>query len=258
MLHHSARRAHLRIWPLGCLRTPTFKRVMTLSLTYAVPDLHGRLDLFDRAVAAIRAHAKGAAATIVTLGDYVDKGPESRQLIDRLMNWREPALRLVALKGNHELMMWQACNGLLEPERWIRNGGDATLASYGAEVHNAQAAIPKSHLLWMSLLPLMHVGRHRIFVHAAVDPILPLSRQTESTLLWKRYPSGFEKGHGRRHVVHGHDGTLAAPLVCRNRSNLDGLAWRTGRLVVGIYDNDRTGSAVDNLEIPGSPGFANI
>jgi len=231
---------------------------MSFSFTYALPDLHGRLDLFEGAVAAILAHARGAPAMLVTLGDYVDKGPASRQLIERLMTWQQPTLRLLALKGNHEVMMWEACNGLLEPERWLCNGGDATLASYGADAENARGAIPKAHLVWISLLPLMHVDHHRIFVHAAVDHTLPLGQQDESTLLWKRYPPGFKKGHGRRHVVHGHDGTLAAPVVSTGKSNLDGLAWRTGRLVVGIYIEDRPGSAVDYLEIPGSPVFAEV
>ncbi|WP_198030113.1 metallophosphoesterase [Bradyrhizobium sp. Tv2a-2] len=214
-----------------------------------MPDLHGRLDLFERAVAAILRHAKATCCKLITLGDYVDRGPESRQLVERLLNWREPTLRLIALKGNHEAMMWEACNGFLEMERWLGNGGKATLASYGVDARHARDAIPKDHLAWINLLPLMHVDRDHIFVHAAVDPKLALAQQNEATLLWKRYPSGFEKGHGRRHVVHGHDGTAAAPVVSAGKSNLDGLAWKTGRLVVGIYVNGRPGPAADYLDI---------
>lgn len=219
--------------------------------TYAVPDLHGRFDLFERAIAAILVHAKGAAASVVTLGDHVDRGPASRQLIECLMQWEHSTLRLISLKGNHEAMMWQACNGLLEPERWFAAGGDATLGSYGADLDYLRRAIPDAHLAWLKDLPLVHVDQHRVFAHAGVDQLLPLDRQNEETVLWKRYPPRSKKGHGRRHLVHGHDGTLSAPVVTAGKSNLDGLAWKTGRLVVGVYADDRPGPAVDYIEING-------
>ena len=102
----------------------------------------------------------------------------------------------------------------------------------------------------------MHVDEHRIFVHAAVDPRISLDRQIEQTLLWKRYPDGFELGHGNRHVVHGHHANPKAPIVSRGKTNLDGLAWRTGRLVVGVFDDSRPGGATEFLEIFGSPVVA--
>jgi serine/threonine protein phosphatase 1 len=223
------------------------------SFTYVIPDLHGRLDLFERAIAEILAHAAGAVASVITLGDYVDRGPASRQLVERLMHWDEMTLRLVALKGNHEAMMWQACNGLLEAERWLLHGGDATLASYGTDPSGMRTAVPKAHLAWLNGLPLVHVDQHRAFVHAGVDQMLPLDQQNESTVLWKRYASGHKKGHGILHVVHGHDGTSSAPVVTTGKSNLDGLAWKTGRLVLGVYADHRPGAAVEYLEILGPP-----
>lgn len=223
------------------------------SLSYVIPDLHGRFDLLEDAIAAIRVHVAGAVASVIMLGDYVDRGPASRQIVECLIHWDETALRLIALKGNHEAMMWQACNGLLEPEGWLGHGGDATLASYGAGRQGMRTAIPKKHLLWLNGLPLVHVDLHRVFVHAGVDQMLPLDRQNESTVLWKRYPSGYKKGYGRLHVVHGHDGTPAAPVVTSGKSNLDGLAWKTGRLVLAVYADDRPGSAVEYLDILGPP-----
>lgn len=223
-----------------------------MSVSYAVPDLHGRLDLFESALDAIRAHAR-TSATVIMLGDYVDRGPSSRDLIARLMDWNEPTLRLVALKGNHEAMMWEACNGLLEPERWLVNGGDATLASYGLKRPTVQDQIIKLHLGWIERLALIHSDHYRVFVHAGVDHTVPLERQNERTLLWKRYPPNSKQGHGKRHVVHGHDGTTAAPVVSEGKSNLDGLAWKTGRLVVGVYAEDCPGAAVDYLEVIGAP-----
>jgi serine/threonine protein phosphatase 1 len=216
-----------------------------MSLTYAIPDIHGRRDLLDAAIERIIGHSGGQPATIVTLGDYVDRGPNSRRVIERLMGFCSETLRLVVLKGNHEAMMWQACNNLVEPSWWIENGGGTTLASY--------QTIPPAHLRWIADLALMHVDQHRVFVHAGVDPELPLQQQNEQTLLWKRYPQGYETGHGRRHVVHGHHANPQAPIAMRGKTNLDGLAWKTGRLVVGVFEDDRPGGASDYLEILGQP-----
>ena len=174
------------------------------------------------------------------------------------MEWRSESLSIVSLKGNHEAMMWQVCNNLAELDWWIRNGGGRTLTSYHQSLGEDldPGIVPSAHLQWIASLPLMHVDEHRVFVHAAVDPKMSLDRQIEQTLLWKRYPDGFELGHGNRHVVHGHHANPQAPIVTRGKTNLDGLAWRTGRLVVGVFDDSRPGGATEFLEIFGSPAFA--
>ncbi len=102
-----------------------------MSKTYAIADLHGRFDLLKMALAKISDHA-GSPATVVTLGDYVDRGPDSRQVIERLMGGLHEGWRLICLKGNHEDIMWQTCRGI-EPDCdwWLENGGAATLISYG-------------------------------------------------------------------------------------------------------------------------------
>ena len=87
----------------------------------------------------------------------------------------------------------------------------------------------------------MHADRQRIYVHAGLDPELPLDRQTERTLLWKRYPEGDAVDFGGRHVVHGHDSFADGPKLYAGRSNLDTRAWRTGRLVIAVFDDDRPG-----------------
>ena len=226
-----------------------------MSLTYAIPDIHGRLDLLDAAFARIGEHSKGASSTVVTLGDYIDRGPSSRQVIDRLICRRADNLTLVNLKGNHEAMMWETCNNVAELSWWIKNGGDQTLASYGISAQDASALgqIPGAHLDWIANLPLLHIDPYRVFVHAAVDPDIPLHRQNEMTLLWKRYPHNFNKGHGHRHVVHGHHATTAAPVATDGKTNLDGLAWKTGRLVIGVFENSRPGGASDFLEVIAAP-----
>ncbi len=223
-----------------------------VSRTYAIPDLHGRLDLLDRAIDAIARHAGGMASTVITLGDYVDRGPRSRQVIERLVDWTPGGWKVVNLKGNHEAMMCAVCENRAELDWWIKNGGGETLASYDQRpVLPDLRAIPADHLDWIGNLPLLHVDRHRVFVHAAVDPKLPLERQNEETLLWKRYPGGVDVGHGHRHVVHGHHANAQAPIAGKHKTNLDGLAWKTGRLVIGVFDDGRPGGATEYLEIFG-------
>jgi serine/threonine protein phosphatase 1 len=222
-----------------------------MSITYAIPDLHGRIDLLDSAIERIASHAGRTTCTIVSLGDYIDRGPHSAQVIDRLMNWQCDTMRLVALKGNHEAMMWQVCNNLSELDHWIENGGDQTLRSYGGNPEERVAArvVRPDHLTWIASLRLMHLDQHRVFVHAGVESSIPLDRQSEQTLLWKRYRAGSIEGHGGRHVVHGHHATLRAPLVTKFRTNLDGLAWKSGRLVIGVFQDNVAGGAVEFLEI---------
>jgi serine/threonine protein phosphatase 1 len=218
-----------------------------MSLTYVIPDLHGRDDLLSEALSAIS--ARGDAGVIVMLGDYVDKGPHSRQVVDRLLRGVAESWNLVALKGNHDAMMSQALRDPSKMAAWMEKGGDTALASYGGD----PAAVPPSHIDWLDRLGLMHFDAHRLYVHAGVDPELPLSEQTEATLLWKRYPKGFSGGFGDLHVVHGHDNFPEGPLLYEGRTNLDTLAWRTGRLTVGVFDDDRPGGPVDFIVVRGAP-----
>jgi serine/threonine protein phosphatase 1 len=219
-----------------------------MSLTYVIPDIHGRCDLLNEGLAGISGHSGGDGGTIVTIGDYVDKGPQSRQVIERLLSGLGEGWRLFALKGNHDAMMADALRNPAKMTSWLGKGGDAALASYGGD----PAAIPENHLAWLDGLQLMHVDRHRVYVHAGVDPEVPLAQQSEATLLWKRYPKGFPGGFGGLHVVHGHDNSPEGPLLYEGRTNLDTLAWRTGRLVIGVFDDDRPGGPVDFLVIRGS------
>jgi serine/threonine protein phosphatase 1 len=226
---------------------------MTPGLTYAIPDLHGRLDLLTSTLAKIVAHAGGRAATVVTLGDYIDRGPDSCGVIDHLMAWQSSNLRLVALKGNHEEMMWRTCTELPDPGWWIANGGDRTLLSYGQPPDQPPnlLVVPPRHLDWIAGLPLLHVDQYRVFVHAAVDPGRPLDQQDPRTLLWERYRDDFDGGYGDRHIVHGHDAMVKGPLVMKHRTNLDTMAWKTGRLVVGCFEDSKPGGAREFLEVLG-------
>jgi serine/threonine protein phosphatase 1 len=221
-------------------------------LTFAIADLHGRDDLLAAAFEAIAAHAGAQPATIVTLGDYVDRGPQSRQVIERLMRGApRPQDRLICLKGNHEEIMERTLTEPLDPAWWIGNGGGATLVSYG--VHPRAGYLPRSvpqhHLDWIASLPLVHVEPHHIFVHAGVDPDQPLADQGSDILLWKRYQLRDDRGHGDRHVVHGHTPDEHGPLLLGRRTALDTLAWATGRLAVAVFVRDRPGQPVEILDV---------
>lgn len=222
-----------------------------MSFTYVISDIHGRDDLLGRALTEIDARAGGEAGIIVMIGDYVDKGPDSRQVIDRLLSGVADGWRLITLKGNHDFMMAQALRDPAKMAFWIEKGGDAALASYGGDA----LAVPQTHIAWLDRLQLMHVDAHRIYVHAGVDPEVPLDRQDEVTLLWKRYPRGYARGFGERHVVHGHDNDPAGPLLYEGRTNLDTLAWRTGRLMVGVFDDDQAGGPADFIVVTGPPAI---
>ena len=220
-----------------------------MSLTYVIPDLHGRFDLLREALAKIADHAGSNPGTIVALGDYVNKGPDSRLVVERMRAGMFDGWRFVSLKGNHDAMMVEALRDHSKMDGWIGKGGDATIKSYGGD----PSGIPEADVAWLDGLPLIHTDAHRIFVHAGVDPGVPLDAQAEHTLLWKRYPKGYKGGFGDRHVVHGHNSFADGPELYEGRTNLDTVAWRTGRLVTGVFDDAKAGGPVDFVVVRGPP-----
>lgn len=217
-----------------------------MNITYAIADLHGRFDLLEAAFGAITSHAKDRPFKIITLGDYVDRGPQSRQIIEHLMSAQAAGMKLICLKGNHEDMMYETITAPLDPNWWVGNGGETTLKSYGGTV-------PSEHLHWVKGLPTVHVDQHRVFVHAGVDPTKTLDEQTDEFKLWYRYTDGADIGHGERHVVHGHTPRPHGPERYENRTNLDTYAWRTGRLVIAVFDDSTTGPPIEFIEIKRQP-----
>jgi serine/threonine protein phosphatase 1 len=228
--------------------------------TYAVGDVHGRLDLLTSAVDAIARHVGDAPFRVVFLGDYVDRGPDSRGVIDLLMELQRE-WPVVCLKGNHEELMLQA---VTEPgggrlERWLEYGGRNTLSSYGLTAESDLASgIPREHLRWMAALPRTTGDRHRIYVHAGLMPGTPVHRQKDQTCLWIRErflqarPGEFEA-----HVVHGHTPVWegkpdpAEPELLDHRTNIDTAAFATGILSVAVFEGDTPGGPVELLRIRG-------
>ena len=221
-----------------------------MSLTYVIPDLHGRSDLLQEGLALIAAHARGGYGSLVALGDYVNKGPDSNAVIELLRADPLPGWPFIPLRGNHDVMMVEALRDPEKMQGWLDRGGDTTLASYGGD----PSLVPSGDTEWLDGLALMHIDRQRIYVHAGLDVEFPLERQSEKTLMTKRYPAGDTLDFGGRHVVHGHDSQADGPKLYKGRSNLDTQAWRTGRLVIAVFDDDRPGGPVDFITVQGRAG----
>jgi serine/threonine protein phosphatase 1 len=215
--------------------------------TYVVPDLHGRFDLLELALSKI---GKNEPGTVIFTGDYIDRGPRSQKVIERLVAGPPVGWKWICLLGNHEDMLIQASQSWLKIRHWLRNGGDATLRSYGARSGSMFdiLIVDPDHLDWLKSLPLFHQDKHRVYVHAGVEEGIPLDQQSRHALIWKRYLSGSTEGYGDFHIVHGHDPYDDGPLLLPNRTDLDTGAYFTGRLVVGVFDNEVPGGPIDLIE----------
>ena len=216
---------------------------------YAVGDIHGRLDLFEALVAAIEADdaARAPAETlIVLLGDLVDRGDDSRGVIEfaRDLQRRRP-VRILA--GNHEEMFLRILSDIETFRHFIRHGGRETLLSYGinhgqfqaASMEEAQQlaseAVPADHLAFLeSFEDMIQLGDY-LFVHAGIDPRLPIDQQRSRDLRWIREPFLSHEGSHGVVVVHGHT-ICDEPEDCGNRIGIDTGAFMSGRLTALILE----------------------
>ncbi|HEX3884321.1 MAG TPA: metallophosphoesterase family protein [Stellaceae bacterium] len=220
---------------------------------YAIGDIHGHAKLLDRMIDAIARDLGGIAADeclTVTLGDYIDRGPASRAVIERLTHNPFPT-KFVPLRGNHEALL----DGFLaDPEvagQWRHYGGLETLHSYGVDVSHvmrgkfyaaaAEAlaeALPPAHVDFLaSLRNSLTVGRY-FLCHAGVRPGIALDRQTEDDLLWIRDEFLGSRANFGKLVVHGHS-PVEEPEVRTNRINVDTGAFMTGRLTCVVLEDER-------------------
>lgn len=203
---------------------------------YAVGDIHGKADLTRAMQAAIVRHAQAhpcARIIEVYLGDYIDRGLESREVIECLLTPPAPGHERVCLMGNHEETL---LNFLEDPEvlrTWSQHGGYATLSSYGVNIplemkpstlmdlHRAfRERFPTEHEQFIRSLDYRFEIGGYYFVHAGVRPGYGLDEQTPSDLLWIREPFTSYKGMFEKYIVHGHT-PLVAPEVLPHRADLD-------------------------------------
>ena len=220
---------------------------------YVIGDIHGRSDLLDQMVEAIKRDLdKNPAADglTVTLGDYVDRGPDSRGVLDRLARNPFPT-KYIALKGNHEELFEAFLNDPSVASQWRRLGGLETLHSYGVSVTAVMVgkgfeeasrallkAVPEEHLRFLATLKLsMSVGEY-FLCHAGVRPGIPLERQRAEDLLWIRDEFLNSRTSFGKVVVHGHT-PVASPEVLPTRINIDTGAFATGRLTCLVLEPGR-------------------
>jgi serine/threonine protein phosphatase 1 len=212
---------------------------------YVVGDVHGRLDLVEDLLAKIHAelqHRPAAKTLLVFVGDLIDRGPQSAQVIERLRTYRRPGIRPVFLLGNHEEVLLRILNGdvqLITKWRWF--GGSECLRSYGVDpealgrlsdadaLAAVRSAIPTEHIRFLeSFADSCRFGDY-LFVHAGIRPGIELDQQQQADLRWIREPFlQDETDHGFI-VVHGH--TISEQVdECANRVGIDTGAYRTGVL----------------------------
>ena len=211
---------------------------------YAIGDVHGRADLLDQVLSRIDVHQSAHPAfrpVEIFLGDYIDRGPASREVLDRLIA-RSRERETVYLKGNHETFVKGFLNNPAILSEWRHYGGLETLLSYGLvpSVNMDPAEQARLATTFSQVLPLNHrifLGGLRqsftcgdyFFVHAGVQPGIPLAEQREKDLLWIREDFLFCEADFSKIVVHGHT-PVPEPEIRPNRINIDTGAYATGQL----------------------------
>ena len=229
-------------------------RVPPGTRVYAIGDVHGRLDLLtalERQIEQDRESRPAGRHLLVYLGDYIDRGYESRAVIDHMMAPPLAGFERICLKGNHEDFLLKFMEDLDVGPIWLVNGGRETVLSYGiappvglgfteGTLEEIQAGlkenVPASHLAFMASLRLTHREGDFLFVHAGVRPGIGVDDQKETDLLWIR--DQFLKSresHGCI-VVHGHTPT-AEPEVRANRIGINTGAFASGRLTCLVLED---------------------
>lgn len=213
-------------------------------MIYAIGDIHGCHDQLLVLLAKIKADAGHTPFLGVFLGDYIDRGPKSREVVNQvrgLVTGRGGHGKWIALKGNHEDMLAVDLAGNDSMEMWRCNGGEQTLASYKDKVTEL-----RQHSDWLALLPLMHETENHVFVHAGVSPRYSLAEQPEEVLLWIRNWQGDDPDMGK-HVVYGHT-PYKEPRLLQNSSGLDTGAFYYGTLTCGVFDETKNSGPVRLLQ----------
>jgi serine/threonine protein phosphatase 1 len=219
---------------------------------YVIGDIHGRLDLFEAMIAAIEREILASPEQdhrVVLLGDLVDRGPDSAGVVAYARGWQ--TLRNVrVLAGNHEEMLLAAFEKPEALRHFLKHGGFETIVSYGltrAELNTLAldelfqllpTVIPQEERDYIASFETMIIAGDYAFVHAGVDPAVPLADQKRSDLLWIREAFLSHEGPLEKVVVHGH--TIFDEVVdCGNRIGIDTGAFRSGVLTALVLEGDQ-------------------
>jgi serine/threonine protein phosphatase 1 len=209
---------------------------------YAVGDSHGRADLLIETIARIEDDLRRRPiqrAVEVYLGDYIDRGPDSKTVID-LLAFRLVDNRAICLRGNHEAMLEEFLEDPACLHHWRQLGGMQTLASYGicppsrleADTdlrRRFRSNFPRTHELFLQCLRHNFCCGDFLFVHAGIRPSVPIEHQDPNDLMWIRHEFLDSVQNHEKFVVHGHT-PVPHPDIRSNRINIDTGAWHTGTL----------------------------
>jgi serine/threonine protein phosphatase 1 len=202
--------------------------------TIAIGDIHGCGSALASVLAAIEPTSEDR---IVTLGDYIDRGPDTHRVIDQLLGLQERGI-LIPLLGNHEIMMLVALDEPSELDFWLLNGGQETLDSYGGTLDD----IPPSHLAFVRGCVRYHETDTHLFVHANYVPNLPLDRQPEFVLFWEHLSQHLPTRHcsgkiaivghtpQRNNQIFRRDYLICIDTNCCGRGCLTALDVDTGKI----------------------------
>jgi serine/threonine protein phosphatase 1 len=230
---------------------PVSPQVPAGSRIYAVGDVHGRVDLLERLRTMIEEDAKWhpiGRKVVVYLGDYVDRGPDSRGVVDMLARRPLPGFESMFLKGNHEDSLLEFLTDPGIAPAWMAYGGDATLYSYGVRPPDARKvedilaaqkafiqALPPEHLAFMEALKLVHVEGDYAFVHAGFRANVPIEFQDPQDMMWIRNEFLDSDADFGKVAVHGHTIT-ERPETRHNRIGIDTGAFATGTLTCLVLE----------------------
>ncbi|MEZ5936995.1 MAG: metallophosphoesterase family protein [Hyphomonadaceae bacterium] len=222
---------------------------------YAVGDVHGRADLLQRLIAELREDAKQGEyegrPILIFLGDYVDRGFQSKEVLSTLISPALSEFETYFLKGNHEAAMLQFLKDPSIGPRWAEYGGVETLVSYGVQPPRVRtsmdewarasqalnAALPQQHRHFLENLDIsVRIGDY-IFVHAGLRPGVSLDMQSEHDMLWIREEFLEDRKHLGAVVVHGHTPSQA-PYRDSRRIGIDTGAYLSGRLTAARLQAD--------------------
>jgi serine/threonine protein phosphatase 1 len=222
------------------------------SRVYAIGDIHGRADLLADLHGKLKDDARQGRIErrcVVYLGDYVDRGLQSREVIDLLLDAPLEGFESVHLMGNHEEFMLRFLEEPKAGPGWFMNGGGATLYSYGVRMpargtdltrishlgEQLRGNLPERHLAFLTRLKRWHIEGDYYFVHAGIRPGVPLEEQRDEDILWIREPFLDDQSDHGKMVVHGHTIT-PEPELRPNRIGIDTGAYATGVLTCLVLE----------------------
>ncbi len=227
---------------------------------FAIGDVHGSMKYLQALIEKCLAYAEEQQTLphFIFLGDYVDRGSQSREVLSCLQQLPEilgSGSKVTCLRGNHDQMFIDAVLHR-DIDGWLSNGGDETLNSYAREPSNLRVdpllkiygPLMGAHAKWLDTLPLSFEDEYRFYCHAGIRPGVPLDRQEPHDLLWIRQEFLDFKHRHTKLIVHGHSPTMSGPDLRINRLNLDTGACMGGKLTAAVF-NDTQAAPLEFLSV---------